>query len=118
MSFNEKYRVRTKEFAVSIIKFYGSLKKTDELRIMGKQLLRSATSVAANFRAATRARSRAEFYAKLCIVVEEADESLFWLELLEESGLLGSGQTLESLKQEATELVSIMATARKNAKPK
>lgn len=116
VSFNEKYRLRTKQFAVLIIKYYGSLPYKDELRIMGKQLLRSATSVAANFRAATRARSKAEFYSKLCIVVEEADESLFWLELLEESNLISVNQNFEKLKQEALEIASVMATARKNAR--
>jgi len=118
ISFNEKYRIRTKAFAVAIIRFYGAMKKTDELRIVGKQLLRSGTSVAANFRAATRGRSKAEFYAKLCFVVEESDESLFWLELLEESALMPVNDEFEYLKQEAKEIVSVMATARKNAKPK
>jgi len=82
VGFNEKYRSRTKKFAIAIIRFYGRQKKTDEMRIIGKQLVRSATSVAANFRAATRARSNAEFFSKMCIVVEEADETVFWLEIL------------------------------------
>lgn len=88
MSFNEDLRNRTKAFAVRIIKMYAKLYKTDEIRIIGKQLLRSSTSVAANFRAVTRARSDKERFAKLSIVVEEADESLFWLEILNESKLV------------------------------
>lgn len=88
MNFNEDLRNRTKIFAVRIIKMYSILKKTDEIRIIGKQLLRSGTSVAANFRAVCRARSDKERFAKLSIVVEEADETLFWLEILEETELI------------------------------
>ena len=88
MNFNEDLRERTKIFAVRIIKMYSILKKTDEIRIIGKQLLRSGTSVAANFRAVCRARSDKERFAKLSIVVEEADETLFWLEILEETELI------------------------------
>jgi four helix bundle protein len=78
---------RTKNFALDNIRFFKSLPKTDEARIIGKQLLRSSTSVASNYRAACRSRSRQEFYAKICIVVEESDETLFWLELLADSGI-------------------------------
>ena len=83
--------------------------------VLGKQLLRSATSVAANFRAACRGRSSAEWYAKLCICVEEADETLFWLELLGDSGIMPKNR-LADLEQEFLEIVSILATARKKAK--
>jgi four helix bundle protein len=75
VEFNEKYRIKNKEFAIRIIKMYSKIPKTDEARIIGKQLIRSATSVAGNFRASTRARSDAEHYSKFCIVVEEADET-------------------------------------------
>ena len=92
---------------------YEQLRKTDSVRIIGKQLIRSSTSSAANYRAACRARSKAEFFAKMSIVVEEADETVFWLELLEESQLV-TADRLASLKQEATEILSIMAKARKN----
>ncbi len=76
--FNQNLRARTKKFAVSIILFYAKYcKQTEELRVIGKQLLRSGTSVAANFRAFTRGRYEAEKFSKLCIVVEETDETQF-----------------------------------------
>lgn len=106
---------RTKQLALKIISMYGNLSKTDEIRIVGKQLIRSSTSVAANYRAACRARSRAEFFAKLCIVVEEADETLFWLEVMEEARMI-SADHLYYLKKEITEILSILAKARKNVK--
>jgi four helix bundle protein len=93
---------------------YAKLPKTDELRIVGKQLIRSATSVAANYRAACRARSKAEFAAKMSIVVEEADETLFWMEILKEAGLVPV-EKLVGLKKEATEILYAVSTARKNA---
>lgn len=78
LDFNTKYRNRTMQFAVEVVQFYSQFcKKGEELRIIGKQLLHSGTSVAANFRAFTRGRSEAEKYAKLCIVVEEIDETQF-----------------------------------------
>ena len=80
---------------------------------MGKQLLRSATSVAANYRAACRARSKAEFIAKLSIVVEEADEVLFWLELISESGI---SKIDDALFREGKEILFIMSASRKSAK--
>ena len=79
-------RDRTKQFALRIIRLFRSLPRAEEARVIGRQLLRSGTSVAANYRAACRARSRPEFLSKLCIVVEEADESVLWMELLIESG--------------------------------
>lgn len=113
--FNEMMRQRTKMLAVRVVKLYAATPKTDEFRVMGKQLLRSATSVAANYRAACRARSSREFFAKISIVVEEADETLFWLELLEETNTI-SVQKLTELKQEALEILKITAKARKNTK--
>ena len=82
---------------------------------MGKQLLRSATSVTANYRAACRARSKAEFFAKLCIVVEEADETLLWLEMIQESKI-GTDPLIDQLKQESKELLYIFSASRKSAK--
>ena len=73
----EILRERSKQFAILVVRFFKSLPKTDEARIIGKQLLRSATSVAANYRATGRSRSRAEFISKMGTVVEEADESVF-----------------------------------------
>jgi len=115
MSFNEDLRNRTKKFAVRIIKMYARLPKTDEIRIIGKQLLRSSTSVAANFRAVSRARSEKERFAKLSIVVEEADETLFWIEILSESELIKS-ELLKEIALEAEEIVKIFSNYRKKIK--
>lgn len=112
MTFNEEFRIRTKKFALRNIKLYQSLRKSDESRIIGKQLLRAGTSVGSNFRAATRARSRREYFSKLSIVVEEADESAFWMELLIESGIVNE-KKLCSLYDEAIEITKVMASARK-----
>jgi four helix bundle protein len=106
---------RTKRFALDIIKFFQKLPKSDEAKILGKQLLRSATSLASNYRAACRGRSRQEFYAKVCIVVEESDESLFWLELFQESGIQND-ETTTVLMKEAEELLSIFSSSRKSTK--
>lgn len=103
-------------FAVAIVLFYSKhCKYKDETRITGKQLLRSGTSVAANFRAVTRGRSSAESYAKLCIVIEETDETLFWLELLKKTELIDILH-IEQLIMEATELLKIFSVSRKNWK--
>ena len=93
------------------------LPKTDEARIIGKQLLRSATSVAANYRAANRARSQAEFYTKIVIVVEEADETLFWLEILEESNIV-SKDKLKEIKQDSKEILKIISAIKNKYIPK
>ena len=84
-------------------------------QVIGRQLLRSATSAGANYRAACRAQSHADFAAKLSIAVEETDESLYWLELLVESGLIKPGRLTE-LRNEAKELLAISVAARKTAK--
>src|SRR5436305_391415 len=80
-------KARTRQFAIRIIRLYKSLSHNEESRVIGRQLLRSGTSIGANYRAACRGRSKAEFIAKLGIVLEEADETVFWLELLPEAGL-------------------------------
>ncbi len=87
--------------------------KNGEYVIIGNQLLRSATSVAANYRATCRSRSKAEFFSKISIVVEEADESLFWLEVLLEGSLMPEKEIIP-LIQEAKEITSIVSSARKN----
>jgi four helix bundle protein len=112
---SEELKGRTKAFAVRVIKMVDALPRGLSGQVIGRQLLRSATSVGANYRAACRAQSRAEFAAKLSIVVEEADESLYWLELVEETGLIRS-QLLTSIIKEAHELVAIMLASRKTAK--
>jgi four helix bundle protein len=105
---------RTKQFALRVIKLVGALPKTIEGRVVANQLMKSGTSVAANYRAACRGRSKAEFIAKLGNVEEEADESAFWLEVIIESGLL-KGVLVEPLLAEANELVAIMVASRKSA---
>ncbi|MGA2855285.1 MAG: four helix bundle protein [Candidatus Sulfotelmatobacter sp.] len=103
-------KLRTKEFALRVVRLYRALPPREEARTIGKQLLRSGTSIGANYRAACRARSRAEFVAKLGIVLEEADETVFWLELMQESGIL-SAQKLTPLTQEARELTAIFVSS-------
>jgi four helix bundle protein len=112
---SEDLRTRTKRFAIRILRLYRALPAKEEARILGKQLLRSGTSVGANYRAACRARSRAEFIAKLGIVLEESDETVFWLELLLEAGVVSHDQ-LDALLKEATELTSIFVTSLRTAK--
>jgi four helix bundle protein len=106
---------RTKKFALRIIRVIRSLPPGPEGRIISHQLLRSGMSVAANYRAVCRARSRPEFLAKLAIVIEEADESAFWLELLVDAGLI-SEPKLRDLKSEANQLVAIFNASRTTAK--
>ena len=116
IDYNRKYSLRTKKFAVSIIKFYANhCKKTEELRIIGKQFLRSGTSVAANFRAYSRGRSVPERYSKMCIVVEETDETLFWFELIEEAELLDDS-IFSAIKQESFELLKIFSVTKSKLK--
>lgn len=105
---------RTKQFALRIMKLVGALPKTIQGRAIGNQIMRSGTSVAANYRAACRARSKLEFIAKLGTVEEEADETAFWLELIIEGELLGAKQ-MEPLLSEASELVAITAASKKTA---
>jgi four helix bundle protein len=106
---------RTKMFAVGIIHAFTALPKRDADRIIGRQFRRSGTSVAANYRSASRARSKAEFIAKLGVVVEEADETLFWLELLVDSGLVRP-EVVETLRIECNELVRIFSSSLATAK--
>src|SRR5690554_4513339 len=97
IEFIEAFKNRTKLFVLRTIKLFQALPRTEEARIIGRQLLRSASSVGANYRAVCRARSKREHFAELSIVVEEADESLFWIEILIESGIM-SEEKLGSLK--------------------
>jgi four helix bundle protein len=113
----EQLRVRTKEFAIRIVRLFQSLPKTDEARIIGKQVVRSGTSVAANHRAVGRARSRAEFVSRMGVVVEEADETAFWLELLIETSIIPEVR-LRDLLTEANELLAIFAASLWTARQK
>ncbi|MDI9876747.1 MULTISPECIES: four helix bundle protein [Bacteroidota] len=111
----ELIKQRTKTFAIRVIRLVDSLPQTVSAQVIAKQIVRSSTAVAANYRASCRARSQAEFIAKLGIVEEEADESLFWLELLVESGIVKK-EKLELLMTEANELTSIIVSSIKTAK--
>lgn len=108
-------RERTKQFAIKIIKLVASLPRAREADLIGRQLLKAGTSVGANYREANRARSKAEFRAKIGIVEQESDESLYWLEILKESGI-AKGKLLDELLVEADELVAIFTTIGKRSK--
>ena len=112
VEFAEIIKNRTKRFVVDNIKLFRDLPKTEEARIIGRQLLRSSSSVGANYRAACRARSKAEFGSKLSIVVEEADESVFWMEIMIEAEIL-SPDKLNPLMKEGNEILKIVSAARK-----
>ena len=116
-TFNQRMRVRTKLFAVSIYKMLESIKLNDLNRLVVKQVMRSATSVAANYSSATRGRSEAEFYSKICIVAEECDETVFWLDLLMDTGVLKQDQA-GRLKGEAEELLHVFSRIKKKLKDK
>jgi four helix bundle protein len=106
---------RTKAFALRVLKLVDALPKITAGRALAPQVVRSGTSVAANYRAARRAKSTADFIAKMGIVEEEADETLFWLELLEESELVRAAK-LTAIKQEANELIAITVASIKTAR--
>lgn len=110
---------RTKDFALRAMKLVDSLPQTRSVDVIGRQLIRSSTSVGANYRSACRGRSLADFISKLGIVIEEADESEFWIELIKDGGLMKL-QRVDSLRKEASELVAIftasVSTARSNLK--
>lgn len=103
-------RTRTKTFALDVIRFCEMLPNDETCRVLRRQLLRSGTSVGANYRAACRGRSKLDFIAKLGIVSEEADETAFWIELLEESGKIGR-ESSKALLAEANELVAIAVSS-------
>jgi four helix bundle protein len=112
----DAFRNRTKKYASSIIKLYCSLPKNrTEVNVLGGQMLRSGTSVAANYREASRARSNAEFISKIETCTQEADETDLWLELLEDDCGIRS-ELMAWLKQETNELIAIFVTMAKNTK--
>lgn len=108
-------RNRTKSFALRILKLCDSLPARRSSNVIANQLLRSGMSVAANYRAAGRARSKAEFTAKLGVVVEEADETVFWLEMLFDGSIV-TPKRLEPLLREANELLAIFSASRTTAR--
>jgi four helix bundle protein len=108
-------KVRTKRYALETIRVYGTLPKTIEAQILGKQVLRSATSIGAHYREAHRSRSDAEFVSKLETALQELEETLYWLELLEEANIVPR-DSLTSLKTETKELIAIFTTSVKTVK--
>jgi len=113
--FNEQFRDRTKRFAILLCRVFDDLPCKESTRIITRQILRSAFSVAANFRAVSRARSSAEYYSKLCIFVEECDETLFWLEIIEDL-ISPENPKFSALQREAFELLKVFSTAKKKLK--
>lgn len=107
-------KLRTKKYAIGIVKLINALPKNTAGYTIGKQLIRSGTSVAANYRATCRARSQAEFISKIGIVIEEADESAFWLELIIETNLMKK-ELIEPLLNETNEIVAIMVASSNTA---
>jgi four helix bundle protein len=110
-------KIRTKKFALRVIKMYSSLPKSTTAQVLGKQVLRSGTSVGANFREAYRARSEAEFISILGICLKELEETLYWFELLIESNIL-SVEKLSSLMDECDQLIAILTSIAKGKKRK
>jgi four helix bundle protein len=111
----DELRHRTKTFAIRIVNLFRSLPRSPDAQTLGKQILRSGTSVAANYRAVSRARSKAEFISKMGIVVEEADEAVFWLEILTETGVVRAERAAD-LQKEANELLAIFSASLRTAK--
>ena len=112
---SDELRLRTKKYAAEVIRFVDSLPRGTSSEVIGKQLLRSATSTAANYRAACRARSNPDFINKLGIVEEEADETVFWLEMLLESGKV-SEPDVQPLMKEGREILAIFSASHKTAR--
>src|SRR5438552_12655951 len=111
----QELRDRTKAFAVRIVRLYRSLPYRTDAQVLGKQLIRSGTAVAANYRAACRARSKAEWVAKIGVVVEEADETLFWLEMLMDCEIVAA-ERLKELLTEAHELSALFTASQRTAR--
>lgn len=108
-------KIRTKQFALSVVRLYCALPKTTEAQVLGRQALRSGTSVGAQYREATRARSGAEFVSKIECCLQELEETTYWLELMSEAGVLKSARPVDLL-QEANELTAIFVASSKTAK--
>jgi len=112
------FQKRTFDFGIRCVRLVEALPKSMSAQTIGKQLIRAATSVGANYRAAVRGRSRGDFLSRMGIVEEECDESLYWVDVLIELGFV-SGKRVEELRKEANEIIAItvssIKTARKNA---
>ena len=108
-------RARTKDFALRILKMFTALPKTEEARVLGRQVLRSGTSVGANYREAQRSRSKPEFIAKIGDCLKELDETAYWLELLVDGGIVAQ-ERLSPLRDECDQLLKILTTISKKSK--
>jgi four helix bundle protein len=115
ITYAETLKKRTKSFAIRIVKLYRALPNTGEAKVIGNQFLRSGTAIAANYRASCRARSTAEFIAKIGVVVEETDETVFWLEMLVDCEIFSESKMKEMI-QEGNELLAIFATSQSTSK--
>ena len=115
--FNQIMRTRTRNFAIRVFKVLSVVRLNELSRIPVKQLVKSSSSVAANYYSATRGRSEAEYYSKICIVVEENDETLFWIDFLMEVGVLSTDQA-KDLRAEAEEFLKIFSSIKKKLKLK
>jgi four helix bundle protein len=113
--FIENFRNRTKAYGLAAIRIFQQLPRSEEARLIGNQFLRAALSVGSNYRAVCRARSRAEFFSKLCITVEEADETIFWVEILSDAEII-SREKISIFEKEGKEILAVLTTARKNTK--
>jgi four helix bundle protein len=114
---SEAMKLRTKTFALRVVRLYRALPRSNDARIFGDQLLPCSTSIAANYTAACRGRSRAEFISKFGVVLEEADEAVFWLEMIQDAKLFSAAQ-LSDLLREARELLAIFVSSVRSAKGK
>ena len=115
--FNQVMRTRTRNFAIRVFKVLSVVRLKELSRIPVKQLVKSSSSVAANYYSATRGRPEAEYYSKICIVVEENDETLFWIDFLMEVGVLNADQA-KDLRTEAEEFLKIFSSIKKKLKLK
>ena len=113
--FGRQMKKRTKEFALRVIRLVESLETNTINQVLGRQLLRSGTSVGGNFRSSQRARPKREFVARLAVVEEECDEALFWMELLVESGAI-TQERISALMKEANEILAIIVSSIRSSK--
>lgn len=113
MDYNKIFSERTKKLAISIINSLSEIPYSDKVSVIRKQIFRSSSSSASNYRAMCRARSNNEKFAKICIVVEEADETVFWLEVIEEVNMMKDLELLQIFKKEATEILNVTSAYKK-----
>ncbi|MAQ76337.1 MAG: four helix bundle protein [Aquimarina sp.] len=111
--FIESFKNRTKQLSIKVIQLFNNREKTTALNVIAYQLIKSSTSTAANYRAACIARSKKEFFSKISITVEEADETVFWLEILKDSDIVEEG-IIQPLLNDAEEILKVLSKAKTN----